>query len=187
MDLPGLALDELTVPALWSALDPATRRLAAQTMYEESEDRREDSAEADAAIAAALRFRLVAVRRMPVAKRVDYLTRVVRPDESLASKLLRALHLTRRRDLLAGFLDGLSIPHEHGVIDPEFDFEADRPDAARLAAALEPLYERFPSEQVDLYAVTLLALDPDCWGPMAEVLERRVAATSASGKGRSAR
>jgi hypothetical protein len=173
MAIHELALDDLTAEKLWSALDPATRELAARAVYSGSEDDRIAPAEADAAIARALRFRLVAVRRLPLDKRVDYLTRVVHPDESLASSLLRTLHLVHRRDLLSAFLDELDIPHEEGIIDADYDFDARRPDAARLRAALRPLESRFPSDHVQLYAVTLLAMDRDSWAPLAEVLSAR--------------
>jgi hypothetical protein len=173
MDAPGFALDKLTVAAVWAGLDAETRREAARALYEDPEDGASAGAGADAAIARAIRFRLLSVRRLPLDKRIDYIVRVVRPDESLASSLLRALHLVRRRDLLAGFLDELGIPHENGVIDPAYDFANRRPDAPRLRAALEPLDRRFGREQVDLYALTLLAMDPDAWAGLAEVLEGR--------------
>jgi len=173
MKLNELALDDLTAEKLWSALDPATRDLAARAVYEDSQDDRSAPAEADVAIARALRFRLVAVRRLPLDKRVAYLTRTVHPDESLASSLLRTLHLVHRRELLAAFLDELDIPHDAGVIDANYDFDAQRPDAARLRAALQPLEAKFPSDHVELYAVTLLAMDRDSWAPLADVLSER--------------
>lgn len=77
--------------------------------------------------------------------------------------------------MLGAFLDALEIPHEAGVIDDSFDFDANVPGAERLSAALITLDSSFPQEHVDLYAATLLAMDPDCWGPLAEVLPRRIA------------
>jgi hypothetical protein len=173
MTLNELALDDLTAEKLWSALDPATRDLAARAVYEGSEDDRTASAEADVAIARALRFRLVAVRRLPLNKRIEYLTRVVHPDESLASSLLRTLHLVHRRELLGAFLDELDIPHDAGIIDSDYDFDSRRPDSARLRAALGPLEAKFPTDHVELYAVTLLAMDRDSWAPLADVLSER--------------
>lgn len=181
MDLRNLPLDDLTVAGIWNALDPEARRLGARAVYEGGDGDRAGAVEADAAIARAVRFRLVAVRRLPIDKRADYLARVVRPDESLASLLLRALHFGHRRELLAAFLDALAIPHQDGVIDPDYDFEAHRPEAGRLAAALAPLDARFPREEIDLYALTLLAMDRGAWAPLAEVLARRWGKAAAAG------
>ncbi len=173
MDLGSLPLEPLTPTALWAALDSETRALAARALYEPRADDRAAAAEGDAAIARALRFRVVAVRRLPLEKRADYLVRVVRPDDSLASALLRALHLAYRRELLGAFLDRLGIPHDEGVIDSGHDFAARRPDAAALAAALESLDSAFARAEVDLYATTLLALDPDSWAALGGVLRGR--------------
>ena len=102
--------------ALWAEMDVETRRLAARCLYASDWDDVAARAEADAAIATALRFRAAAVRRLPLPKRVEYLTRVVRLDDSLATGLLRALHLSERRRMLGAFLDTLGIPQNDGVI-----------------------------------------------------------------------
>ena len=81
----------MTAPAaVWAAIDVDTRRLAARALYGAEVDTRAARAEANRAIALALRFRPAAVGRLPVEKRVDYLARAVRPDDSLAGQ--RQLH-----------------------------------------------------------------------------------------------
>jgi hypothetical protein len=178
MRLRSISLEQLTPVEVWSALDPETRGLAAEAVYGGPGADPGAAAEADVAIARAARFRLVAVRRLPMEKRRDYLVRLVRPDDSLAATLLRALHLIHRSELLSAFLDELGIPHEEGAIDPEFDFDANRPDAKQLLAATATLDARFPTEQVELYAMSLLAMDPQGWSPLHEVLLSRRADAS---------
>ena len=173
MRLRSVSLERLTPVEIWSALDPETRGLAAAAVYGGPGADPGATAEADVAIARAARFRLVAVRRLPLENRRDYLVRLVRPDDSLASTLLRALHLIHRSELLSAFLDELSIPHEDGAIDPDFDFDANRPDAKQLLAATATLDSRFPAEHVELYAMSLLAMDPQSWSPIQEVLLSR--------------
>ena len=90
--LQSLPPDKWTAERLWAELDADTRRLAARALYERGWDDEASRAEADQAIAAALRARPLAVRRLPVGKRADYLVRVVRPDHSLATALLMACH-----------------------------------------------------------------------------------------------
>jgi hypothetical protein len=168
--LDRLNLEGLTPAMLWSALDPETRRSAAQTLYGSASADDSGRLEADAAIAGALRFRPVAVRKLSLEKRVGYLLRSVRPDDSLATTLLLALHLGSRKAMLEAFLDELGIAHEAGAIKAD---EFELPDAERTAAAVESLYERFPGEEVDVYLAALVAMDPETWSGLTGVLERR--------------
>jgi len=165
LDLP---LNRLTPSRLWGAIDADTRRLAARCLYDPERDDAGGRAEADAAIASALRFRATAVRRLPVEKRVDYLTRAVHPDDSLATALLRALHLPRRSEMLGVFLDALGIPQQGGVIDT--DDELDAPGGEKLVAAVGALRDGFPAEEVDIYLASLLSMEPDFWSSLAEVV-----------------
>jgi hypothetical protein len=165
LDLP---LKGLSPAGLWSRLDDATRRDAAHSLYRGEWDDPAGRHEADAAIAAAVRFRPVAVRKLPLEKRIGYLLRAVRPDDSLATSLLLALHLGLRRPLLESFLDRLGIPQESGMIDPDHDVEP--PARERLREAVAGLREEFPAPQVDLYLASLLAMEPETWGGLAELL-----------------
>jgi hypothetical protein len=164
LDLP---LEELSPAGLWSALDEVTRRDAALSLYRGEWNDPAGRQEADAAIAAAVRFRPLAVRKLPLEKRIGYLLKVVRPDDSLATSLLLALHLDRRRPLLKCFLDRLGIPQEDGMIDP--DHEVDPPGVERLREAVASLRDGFPDPEVDLYLASLLAMEPDTWGGLTEL------------------
>jgi len=159
-----LSLDDLSPATLWPQLDRETQQLAAEALYLDTVARRE----ADQAIAAAIRFRDAAVRRLPAAERVRYLLKAVRPDDSLASALLLAMHLEHRRPLLSAFLDKLGIPQDDGVIDADFDLEP--PAVEQLSSATRELRENFPHDDVQLYMASLIALDPDAWGGLTELL-----------------
>lgn len=163
-------LQDLTPARLWAELDPETREVAARTIYSDALDDDTSRLEADTAIANTLRFRPVAVRKLPLDKRVGYLLRAVRADDSLASTLLLALHLGRRRAMLGAFLDGLGIEHEDGVIQVD-DFET--PTAEQLTDAVEAVYEGFPANEAEVYFATLIVMEPEVWEGLIEVLERR--------------
>lgn len=170
--LDSLPLESLTPSRLWSALDPATRATAARALYARaSRAGAAGRAEADLAIARALRFRESAVRRLPVERRVQYLSRAARPDDTLAASLLVAYHLAARGPLLAAFLDALGIPHEDGLIREDHRLEP--PSARALEAAVDRLFESFPAEEAGLYLASLLAVDPDTWGGLLPLLGRR--------------
>jgi len=166
--LHDLPLNRLTPSRLWGAIDVETRRLAARCLYDPEQNDASGRAEADAAIVSALRFRATAVRRLPVDKRIDYLTRAVHPDDSLATALLRALHLSRRSEMLAAFLEKLGIPQQGGVIDT--DDELDAPGGDELVAAVGVLRDAYPAEEVDLYLAALLSMEPDFWSGLVEIV-----------------
>jgi hypothetical protein len=170
--LARIDLDRPTPSRVWTALPPEVKELAARAMYSRDQDDRR--VEADMALATQLRFRPTAIRRLPIDKRVGYLARQVRPDDSLAGSLLMALHLDHRVEVLAAFLDALEIPHEGGMISDDFDLEPVAED--RLRAATAQLLKRLDVDEVEIYLLTLVALDPDTWGELAGVLRERAGA-----------
>jgi len=161
----------LSPSRLFAHLDPVVRLLAARSLYAHDWGDRPTRREADLAIAQALRSREIAVRKLPVDKRAEYLSRAVRPGDGLATSLLMALHLEERRELLAAFLDELQIPHTDGIIREDHDLAA--PPASRLAGAAARLFEEYPQDEVETYLATLLAMDRDVWGGLAPVLASR--------------
>jgi hypothetical protein len=141
-----------TPAAIWSKLDPDTRSRAARALFRHAASDPAMRQEALHAIAAALRFREASVRKLPLDKRVEYLVRVVRPDDSLASSLLLALHV---------------VEHDAGVIDPRY--EPEPPAADRLEAAIRTLRVTFPEAEVDLYLASLAAMDPETWRGLVDI------------------
>lgn len=65
-------------------------------------------------------FREVTVRRWDDEKIVEWVLPLRLPN-ALAANLLRGLHLSRRREMLAGFLNSLGIPNDDGIESGEFD------------------------------------------------------------------
>lgn len=167
--LEQLDFEGLSPAGLWSQLDDPTRETAVRSVYADGPGG--GKVEADMAIANALRFRPNAVKQLPLERRVGYLLKSVYIDDSLASTILLALHLGERSPILEAFLDALGIPQQGGLIEESYDLEP--PDSAALGAAAGALYERFKPPHVDLYLAALLALDPDSWGGLREVLTAR--------------
>jgi hypothetical protein len=160
--------ERLTPARLWAALDAATKELAARALYGGAHGDAGARREADLAIARALRFRPVAVLRLPVEKRIAHVVRGVRPDDMLAGALLRALHVVHRKTMLSAFLDDLGIPHHDGVIEEHH--EVSPPDPASLERAVQDLAGRFPRDEVELYLATLAAVDPETWSGVPPIL-----------------
>ncbi len=166
--LQKIDLDRLTPSRLWSAMDQEDRLEAARNLY--AGENKEAKMEANMAIAVNLKFRPAAVQRLPVEKRAGYVTRGFRPDDSLATSLLLALHMGDRRDVLVAFLDVLEIPNDAGMIDDDYDLMP--PEGEKMAAAVASLEEQFPRDRVELYLAALLAVDPETWTSVREHLVR---------------
>lgn len=78
--------------------------------------------------------------------------------------------------MLGAFLDAVGVPHTDGVI-------ADLPDALgadreTLLRAADDLAARFPRDEVILYFLTLVVLEPQFWSGLGEWLERSGSAGS---------
>lgn len=168
--LHDLPLGDLTPARLWPRLDRPTRLLAARALFDGDRPTRD---QADHAIALALRFRDAGVRKLSVDRRIDYLARVVRPDEALASSLLMALHLVCRQELLVSFLNELQIPNQDGLISEEYELAP--LGAELLGPAVVSLREHHDSAEVEIYLASLLALDPDVWGGLGQYLQENLA------------
>jgi hypothetical protein len=171
--LEHIRLDSVSPSQLWASLDGETRELAARTLYDATGVAASGRAEADAAIAGAIRFRETAVRRLPVERRIGYLLKAVRPDDSLASSLLLALHLEKRAPMLGAFLDRLGIPNRNGLIEDAHELRPPEPDL--LPDAVGELFERFPRDQVELYLASLIAIDPETWSSLVGELKEAAA------------
>ena len=162
----------LTPTRLWLRLDADTRAEAATALYEHDWEDNPVPTEADLQIAQALKFRPQAIRKLPRADRVKYLAKAVRPDRSLVSSLLLALHLEKRRDVMSTFLDALGISHENGLIDEDFEFPEF--ESGTLSKGVDALLAKHPEGQVDLYLVTLYMMDPKTWEGLVEAMRPHV-------------
>ncbi len=169
--------NRLNLGKLWLHQDQETRLAAAEALYAHDwEDDGAKHAQADALVASALRFRPVAVRKLPVGRRARSLALSTRPGPELAASLLSAYHFAHRVPLMTQFLDALEIPHKDGLIDPEY--EVHLTDQSRLSQATGSLYEKHPPEQVDLYLATLYLADRKTWGLIGTVMQERLSKQS---------
>jgi hypothetical protein len=168
-------LPEIPRPSvLWKMLTPERKQQAAEAFWRD-ENAAVEQAEAIAAIAMRIKFRVKSAQALPVEKKARHLVALGNVSEMIAARLLVAFHLAHQRPMMAGFLDALGIAHEDGLIASE-DLEA--PPAGKLAEAARTLAASFPPEDVALYLSTLVWQDPDTWGALAEVPETRALARS---------
>jgi len=157
---------------LWKLLSPERKQQAAEAFWQD-ENAAVEQAEATAAIAQRIKFRIKSVQALPCEKKARYLVSLGHVSEILAARLLVAYHLTHQRPMMASFLDVLGISHKDGLIDDE---QVQSPSADRLGEAARSLGASYPQEDVALYLSTLIWQDPDTWGALVDVPESRALA-----------
>jgi hypothetical protein len=166
---------EISRPSvLWKALTPERKQHAAEAFWRDDNAVMEQ-AEAIAAIAMRIKFRVKSAQALPVEKKARHLVALGNVSEMIAARLLVAFHLSHQRPMMASFLDALGIAHEDGLIATE---DVDAPPAERLAEAARTLTAAYPPEDVALYLSTLVWQDPETWGALADVPETRALARS---------
>ena len=167
---------EMNMSRLWQLLDADTRILAAQSFYQHDfEDGGARHLQADAMVAAALNFRLVAARKLPAERKARSIALLPRPTPELVAVILTALHFESRRGLMSRFLDSLGIEHEDGLIPP--DHGVLLTDDNRLAEAIDGLFSSFPPDQVELYLAVLYLGDRESWGSIRSAVSQRKASS----------
>ena len=154
---------------LWKSLTPERKQQAAEAFWRD-ENAAVEQAEAIAAIAMRIKFRVKSAQALPIEKKARHLVALGNVSEMIAARLLVAFHLTHQRPMMASFLDALGIAHEDGLIASE-NLEA--PPADKLAEAARTLVTSYPPEDVALYLSTLVWQDPDTWGALTEAPEIR--------------
>jgi len=147
---------------LWRDLPADKRQQAAEAFWRDdtSEGVQVQQMEATLLLAKRLNFRPKSVLSLSIERRAKHLAQINDISDPLATRALIAYHFTAMRPLMAAFLDALGIGHDNGLITDE---QVDAPDRDRLEAALAAVNASFGSDDVELYAKTLTALDRDTW------------------------
>ena len=161
------ALDIPRPSQLWKQLTPERKKQAADAFWHD-ENAGNEQAEAIAAIAQRIKFRLKSVITMPVEKKSHYLLAMPAVSEMLAARLLVAYHLTHQRPMMGAFLDALGVKHENGIIEDE---EMEPPSAEAMQKAAKAIGASYPKDDVSLYLSTLMWQDPDTWGGLSKLPE----------------
>ena len=148
---------------LWKRLSADRRQTAADAFWRD-ENAVVEQADALAAIAERIKFRIKSVYALPHDKKARHLLALPAVSEAVAARLFVAYHLEHQRPLMACFLNALGIAHEDGLIADE---ALTAPAADRLASAARTVADAFPADDVSLYFSTLLWQDPETWGGLA--------------------
>ena len=159
---------------LWKSLSAERKQQAAEAFWRDDNAAMEQ-AEAIAAIAMRIKFRVKSAHALPVEKKARHLVALGNVSEMIAARLLVAFHLAHQRPMMASFLDALGIAHDEGLIQSD---EVGAPPAEKLAEAARTLSAAYQAEDVALYLSTLVWQDPETWGALTEVPEIRALARS---------
>jgi hypothetical protein len=154
---------------IWRSLDHDRRLKAAAALWSSEHVGQEEIDSAVKAIAEARRFRPHSIRSAPIAKRTAYLATSTNIPDPVASSALFAYHLDHHVPMMSRFLEALGIEHEGGRIADEVE----PPTEDRLAQGIEALMGAFDPVDVVIYLKTLVSQDPETWGALADLIEKR--------------
>jgi hypothetical protein len=145
------------------------RTSAAEAFWRDTDspEIRAQHAEAAAALARRLKFRVKSIQGLAIDRRAKHLAQLPDVSDAIATRALIAYHFAVQRPLMSAFLDALGIAHQEGLITAE---ELSAPSAEAIAKAAETVKRAFPADDVDLYLRTLATLDGDTWSNVEGVL-----------------
>lgn len=141
----------LSAQKLWSALEQSEKTAALESFARRPADRRK----LVKVVAAARNFRENTITRWDNSKIVQWVT-PLKLENWLANSLLRAMHVQRRREMLAYFLDALGLPNQDGVpLEDGEKFPGHDPGESVVHAAANDLVVEHGLRRVLVYFLTL--------------------------------
>ena len=138
----------------------AEQRQRAARAFWQDEDATDDQVQAALLIAQQKKFRPKTVVSLDLDRKARHLASMAALPDQLAARALIVYHLAEQRAMMGTFLDALGIKHENGLIEQD-DV---KPDAEKLAPAVDKLKAEYPPADVRLYLDTLKCQDPETWG-----------------------
>lgn len=118
----------------------------------------------DGEVAKLLKYRPQAIRGVPMAQRAKKARGMLhsKHNSQLCYELFGAYLIARHRELVTGFLEATGVTHQEGMLE---DLDANKPDVAKLDAAVAELDGKFDPADVTLY----LALCAEQWPDVPEL------------------
>ena len=147
----------------------AAHRQKAALAFWQAEEAADDQVQAALLIAQQKKFRPKSVLALDDERKAKHLASMPLVPEQIAGRALIAYHLADQRPMMGAFLDALGIAHEQGVIQ----VDDVKPDAAKLAPAVDVIAGQYPAEDVALYLHVLLCQDPATWGGLGPIVDAK--------------
>jgi hypothetical protein len=157
-----------TPARLWKKMALPHRQKAALSFWQ-ADDAVDDQVQAALLIAQQRKFRPKSVLALDDERKSRHLASMINLPEQVAARALVAYHLATQRAMMGAFLDALGIAHENGVIQED----EVKPDAGKLAPAVDAIAAAYPAEDVALYLNVLLCQDPATWGGLQPIVEAK--------------
>jgi hypothetical protein len=158
----------MTPARLWKRMTVPHRQKAALAFWQ-ADEAVDDQIQAAMLIAGQKKFRPKFVIALDDDRKSKHLASMSALPEQVAARALIAYRLEAQRQMMGAFLDALGIAHENGVIQ-EDDV---KPDAGKLAPAVDAIEKAYPAEDVSLYLNVLLCQDPGTWGGLRPLVDAK--------------
>ena len=129
----------------------------------------------DAEVAKAVHFRPQAIRKLPMPRRARKAKAILisTSNAELCYELFGTYLIKDHKELVTEFLDATGVEHEEGMIE---DLDNNKPDAAKVPAAVKSLEDKFDAEDVTVYLALCAEQWPDV-GALDEAWRERLASS----------
>jgi hypothetical protein len=164
---------EMTVKEVWDALTLAEKDDACLVFWEGKDTfSRDAQPRVLQQLAARLKFREVALKRLPPREKARYLRwQADSPAlRHLCDDLLRSWMVSRKKPILVCFVEAQGLKHADGIIDDN----APAPTPAAVQQGVRAVRDGFPPREAALYLGFMLAAGGEYWTGLQAAVEAEV-------------
>lgn len=162
---------DLSLPRLWRALTPADREAALRQCLGNDKASRAQWVQFAATLPRFRAFRPKAVAALTDEQLASAIGNTTTLPPDIIQTALIGMHLPAKAEMLGAFLEALGIPHKDGLIADGATVKLPD-DPKQLENAVLGLLKRFASRDVVIYLLSLLAMDPETWKPLAPIVPK---------------
>lgn len=167
-------MDELR-HRVWDLMGEERRQRAAVAFWN-SDEQRAARSQVEVLLAQRLKARPQFIKKLPVEKKAQYLSRDMGASPYLWDAAMIAYQFAHHRPMLKDFLDALGIANQEGHY--ESDQQPPTPTAEGLEKAVAALDAKYDPTDVTVYLAALVVQDPTFWAALRPMVDQRMGEAS---------
>ena len=156
------------------------RRLRAAEAFWSSHEQKPAQRQVEMLLAQRLKARPAFIKKLPAAKKAQYLSRDMVMNPYLWDAAMIAYHFAHHRDMLGQFLSAVGIPNDRGHYESD-SVPKEPPPADKIEEAVQGLLATYDQTDVGVYLGALVIQDAAFWEHLRPLVDRMVGEPQAAG------
>lgn len=156
---------------IWNLMGDERRQRASEAFWSNDEQKAVHR-QVEALLAQRLKARPAFIKKLPAAKKAQYLTRDMAHNQYLWDAVMIAYQFAHHRPMLSAFLTAVGIPNDNGHY--ESDANPQPPAEETLEKAVADLTTQYDRTDAVVYLGALVLQDPVFWEKLRPVVERQL-------------